>query len=165
MVSPVRRLKRRIWLGRHVDVVRAGQIAAVGRTQEAEAVLQDLEHAVAVDVLAVARVGLEDAEDDVLLARAGQPLDTHGLGHLHQLVDRLGLEHRQVHRALGGRELGLADDLRGVYFEHLGRLIVGARAAVVAGPIVRIAVAVAVALSAATTATTAADHRRDADLC
>ena len=117
--------------GRHVDVVRAGEIGAVGGTQEAEAVLQDLQHAVAVDVLAVARMRLEDAEDDVLLARAGQALDAHGLGHLDQLVDRLGLEHRQVHRALGGRELGLADDLRCVYLEHLRRLLVGTRAAVV----------------------------------
>src|SRR6202035_1762574 len=54
-----------------VDVIRSREIRAVGRAQEAEAVLQDLEYAVAVDVLAVPRVRLEDREDDVLLARAG----------------------------------------------------------------------------------------------
>jgi len=47
-----------------------GQIGAVRPSAETEAVLQYLEHAVAVDVLAVARVRLEDREDDVLLARA-----------------------------------------------------------------------------------------------
>src|SRR5687767_5671952 len=98
---------------------------------------------------------LEDAEDDVLLARTGQALDAHGLGHLDQLVDRLGLEHRQVHRALGGRELGLADDFRCVYLESLLRLFVGALTAVVRA-VVRIAIAVTVALMAsATSATTA----------
>ncbi len=60
-----------------VDVVRPGEIRAVGGAQEAEAVLQDLQHAVAVDVLAAARMRLEDREDDVLLARAGQVLQPH----------------------------------------------------------------------------------------
>jgi hypothetical protein len=113
------------------------------------------EHAVAVDVFAVARMGLQDAEDDVLLARAGHALHAHGIGHLDQLVDRLGLEDREVHRALGGREIGLADDLGLVYFEHLLRQLVGTRPAVVSRPVVRIAVAVAVAmLSTAATTTT-----------
>src|SRR5687768_9835411 len=99
---------------------------------------------------------LEDAEDDVLLARAGHALDAHGLGHLDQLVDRLGLEHRQVHRAARGSEVGLADDLRGVYLESFRGLIVGARAPVVAAAIVRIAVAVAIALMASASATATA---------
>src|SRR5687767_8684234 len=101
---------------------------------------------------------LEDAEDDVLLARTGQALDAHGLGHLDQLVDRLGLEHRQVHRALGGRELGLADDFRCVYLERLLWLFVGACATVVRA-IVRIAVAVAVALLATTASSSTAVTR------
>src|SRR5690242_14644464 len=48
---------------RYIYIVRSREIGAVGRAQEAEAVLQDLEHAVAVDVLAVARMRLQDAED------------------------------------------------------------------------------------------------------
>jgi len=38
--------------GRDVDVVGTGQIGTVGGAQEAEAVLQDFQHAVAGDVLA-----------------------------------------------------------------------------------------------------------------
>jgi hypothetical protein len=60
---------------RDVDVVGAGEVGAVRRAQEAEAVLQDLQHAVAVDVLAALGVALEDREDDVLLARAGHVLE------------------------------------------------------------------------------------------
>ena len=77
IVSPVRRLKRRIWRRADVDVVGAREVRAFGRAQEAEAVLQDLEHAVAVDVLAVPRVRLQDREDDVLLARASEVFETH----------------------------------------------------------------------------------------
>mgnify|MGYP000633508087 CR=1 FL=1 len=41
---------------------------------------------------AAAGVRLQDREDDVLFARAGEALETHGLGHLHQLVNGLRLE-------------------------------------------------------------------------
>src|SRR3569833_2103392 len=105
--------------GADIDVVRAGQIGAVGRSQEAEAVLQNLQHAVAVDVLAVPRVCLEDGEDDVLLAGAGYALQAHRLGQLHQLMDGPGLQLRQVHRSPRLRELRRADDLRIVCVEHL----------------------------------------------
>ena len=48
-------------LGRgHVDVVRAREVEAVSATEEAVAVRQDLEDAVAEDVLAVPRMDLED---------------------------------------------------------------------------------------------------------
>ncbi len=95
-----------------VDVVRAGQVRAVGRAQEAEAVLQDLEHAVAVDVLAAAGMRLEDREDDVLLARAGDVLQVHRGREVHQRRDRLGLQLGQVHRAARGRQLGGRDDVQ-----------------------------------------------------
>jgi hypothetical protein len=100
-----------------------------------------------------ARVRLEDAEDDVLLARAGHALHAHGLGHLDQFVDRLGLEHRQVHRASWWREVGLADDFGLVYLEHLRWLLVVTRTAVVPA-VIRIAVAVAVAAMLSPTTTT-----------
>ncbi len=63
--------------GRNIDVVGAGKVRTVGRAQEAEAVLQDLEHAIAIDALAVAGVGLQDREDDVLLARTRDTFKTH----------------------------------------------------------------------------------------
>src|ERR1039457_774492 len=103
----------------HVDVIRPGQIEAVGRAQEAKAVLQDLEHAVAIDVLTIARVRLEDREDDVLLARAREVLQTHRLGHLHEFVNRLGLQLGQIHRAARERQIGRTDDLGVVLADRL----------------------------------------------
>src|SRR6185437_14734811 len=137
--------------GADVDVVGTGQVGAVGRAQEAEAVLQDLEHAVAVDVLPIARVRLEDGEDDVLLARAGEAVESHGLGDLDQLVDGLRLELREIHRGPGAHELRGTDDLGVVDVERLRLVhqIVRATAAVAVGAIVAIAVAVTIAAAVA----------------
>jgi hypothetical protein len=101
-----------------VDVVGTRQVRAFRRAQEAEAVLQDLEHAVPVDAFAVAGVRLEDREDDVLLARAGQVFEAHRLGELEQLRNRLVLQRAQVHRLAAGFELGRADDVEIVAFHH-----------------------------------------------
>src|SRR6185437_10527760 len=164
--------------GADVDVVGPCQVGAVGRAQEAEAVLQDLQHAVAVDVLPIARMRLEDGEDDVLLARAGEAVEPHGLGDLDQLVDGLRLELREVHRGPRAHELRGADDLRVVDVEGL-RLVhrlVGAAAAVAIRP-VAVAIAVAVTIAAAVARTLGpvaaliaevASHRllsRNADSC
>ena len=54
--------------GTDVNVVGPCEIGAVGRTQKTEAVLQNLEHTIAIDIRAVARVRLENRENDVLLA-------------------------------------------------------------------------------------------------
>ena len=125
-----------------VDVVRTGEIARVGRAQEAEAVLQDLEHAVAVDVLALAGVRLEHAENDVLLARAAHVLEAHGLGQLDQIADRTLLELRQIHRAAAAREVRRRNDLQ--IIAALGQIAV----ILVRGPAaVGVAVAVVVALA------------------
>ena len=94
-----------------VNVVRSREIARIRGAQEAETVLQDLEHAVAVDVLTLAGMGLQDAEDDVLFARAAHVLETHGLGQLHQVADGALLELGEVHRAAAAREVGLSNDL------------------------------------------------------
>ena len=51
--------------GRDVDVIRSGEVGGVCRSQEAESVLQDLDHALADDVLALFCLGLEDREDQV----------------------------------------------------------------------------------------------------
>ncbi len=80
-----------------VDVVGAGEIGAVGGAQEAEAVLEDLEHAVPEDVLAALRVALQDREDDVLLAGPGHVLEAHRLREGDELSHRLVLQLGEIH--------------------------------------------------------------------
>src|SRR5690606_11143096 len=86
--------------GRNVDVVGPCQVGAVRGAQEAEPVLQDLENAVAVDVLALLGLGLEDFEDDVLFAGAGQSFKAQGFGKAYEFVSRLLLEFGKVHGLL-----------------------------------------------------------------
>src|SRR5690606_38380716 len=82
--------------GRDVGVVRAGQVAGLCRAQGAEAVRQDLQHAVGLHALAVAGQHLEQGEDHVLLAGTGHALvDVQLLGDLQQLVRRHALEVAQ----------------------------------------------------------------------
>ncbi|MNM74426.1 hypothetical protein D3C81_861870 [compost metagenome] len=83
--------------GRDVDVVRAGQIGRVGGTQEAEAILKNLQHAIARDFLAAFRVLLQQREDDVLFARTSHVFQAHGIGHFQQFGNRLLLEFGQIH--------------------------------------------------------------------
>ena len=79
-----------------VGVVRAGQVAGLGRAEEAEAVRQDLQHAVGLHAFAVAGQHLQDREDDVLLAGAGHALaDLQLVGDLQQLVRGHALEVAQ----------------------------------------------------------------------
>src|SRR5690606_32087409 len=65
---------------------------------EAEAVLQNLEHALAENILAVLRVRLQDREDDVLLAGAGEVLEPHGLAELDEVGHVACLELGEIHR-------------------------------------------------------------------
>ena len=104
MVSPVRRSKRRICAGRDVDVVGAGQVVVLGRAQEAEAVGQALQHAFGEDQAALFGLGLQDLEDQFLLAQAGGAGDVHVLGHLVELLNAHVLQLDQVER--GGAVLG-----------------------------------------------------------
>ncbi len=137
--------------GTDVDIVRTRQVRTVGGTQEPESVLQDLQDAVAVDILAVAGMRLQDREDDVLLARPGQVLQPHGLGELDQLVDRPGLQLGEIHRAARLGQLGWTDDLRVVGVERL-RLVhhlVGTSPAVAVAVTVVIAAAIAVTIAVA----------------
>ncbi len=55
---------------RNVNVIRAGQIVVVGRTEETVAVGQDLQYAFGEDVAFFFALGLENLEDQVLLAQA-----------------------------------------------------------------------------------------------
>src|SRR5690606_102544 len=86
--------------GRDVGVVRAGQVAGLGAAQEAEAVGQDLQHAVGLHALVGAGKHLEQGEDHFLLARPGHAfVDVELLGDVEQLVRRHPLELAQ--RILG----------------------------------------------------------------
>src|SRR5690606_23518889 len=107
----------------HVDVVRPRQIRAVRRAQEAEAILQDLEHAVAVDVLAGARMRLENREDDVLVARASKILETHLLREFDERRSGLQLQLRQIHRLTRSRERRRGNDAYGSGIEIVDRQI------------------------------------------
>ena len=86
---------------REVDVVGRRHVARFGRAQEAEAVGQDLEDAVAEDLLAVLGALLHDREHQLLLAHAGDVLDLQRLAHLDELGDVDGLSVRRG--AWGGR--------------------------------------------------------------
>jgi hypothetical protein len=61
--------------GRDVDVVGAGGVAGVRAAQEAEAVRQDLQHAVGEDLFAGAGALLDDGEHQLLLAHAAGVFD------------------------------------------------------------------------------------------
>ena len=62
-------------VGRDIDVVGAGEIIGLGRAQEAEAVRQHLDRALAHDLLAILGLDLEDREHQVLLAQRRGALD------------------------------------------------------------------------------------------
>jgi hypothetical protein len=83
--------------GRDVDIVRAGHVRGLRGTQETEAVLQDLQNPVTVDGVLVFGLGLENREDDVLLARAADVFDAEFLGHFNQLRGGFCFEFCQVH--------------------------------------------------------------------
>ncbi len=75
---------------RDIDVVRACQVGARRRAQEAEAVLQDLEDAL--DVFALLGLGLQYGEDLVLLAHTVDAVDLHRARHVRKLRGGLSFE-------------------------------------------------------------------------
>src|SRR6185312_1035960 len=85
----------------HIDVVRARQVIGFGRAQEAEAVLQHFEYAVAIDRLIIVGEGLQDREHHVLLAERGRVLDLQLLGKGQKLRRGLAFEFLEVHRKYG----------------------------------------------------------------
>jgi hypothetical protein len=85
-------------VGRHVDVVRAGQIVGIGGAEEAEAVLQHLDRAHAHDLLAVLGLDLEDGEHQLLLAQGRGALDPQFFGHGHQIGGGFLLQVFEMHR-------------------------------------------------------------------
>ena len=81
----------------HVNVVGAGQVVGLRRAQEAEAVLQGLQHARAEDRLIVLGKLPEDRKHQILPAHRVRVLDLELLGVVDQLSRGLGLELLQVH--------------------------------------------------------------------
>src|SRR2546429_40994 len=68
--------------GRHVDVVGAGEVRGVRGAQEAEAVLEHFQRAIAEDGFALLRLVLQEREDQLLLAKAVGTLELVGVRHV-----------------------------------------------------------------------------------
>src|SRR5208337_4587206 len=67
--------------GRHVNVVRSGQIVVVRGTEEAVAVGEDFKDAFSEDVAFLFALRLEDLENEILLAEAAGPRNLKGAGN------------------------------------------------------------------------------------
>ena len=83
-----------------VDVVGPRQIVGFRRPQEAEPVLQHLEHAVAEDRHVVLGELLQNGEHHLLLAQGAGVLDPQFFRVRQQLGRRFGLEFLEIHRRL-----------------------------------------------------------------
>src|SRR4030095_10876569 len=88
-------------------------MVVIGRAQKAEAVGQDLEHALAVYETALLGLGAEDGEDELLLAHVRGALDAEALRDLRQLADLLRLEHLEIEGLIACRRFVLGLDLGG----------------------------------------------------
>ena len=94
-VSPVRRPNFADLRGRDIDVVGTGEIIGVGRAQEAEAVLQHLDDALADDLDVAAGELLQNREQQFLLAQERGVLDFMLLGESEEFGGGLGLQVRK----------------------------------------------------------------------
>ena len=83
--------------GRDVDVVRAGEVVVVRGAEEAVAVGEDFEHALGEDVAFFFALGLEDLEDEVLLAEAGGAGDVEAAGEFAQFGNVVLFEFGNCH--------------------------------------------------------------------
>jgi len=83
--------------GRDIDVVRAGEVIGLRRTQETETVLKDFEHPRARDFDFLVGQLLEDREQHILLAHGRGILDLEFFGKAEQICRRLGLEIAELH--------------------------------------------------------------------
>ena len=88
-------------VGADVDVVRSRQIVRLGRPQEAEAVLDDLQHAAATDFPALFRMLLQDRKHHLALAHGRGVLDLPFLGHRQQVGGAFCLEVGQIQAFFG----------------------------------------------------------------
>src|SRR5690606_10747564 len=83
--------------GRNIDIVRAGQVIGIGRAQEAEAILKDLDDALADDLDLLTRQLLEDREHQLLLAQHAGILDLERLGKSDEIGRRFALQFLELH--------------------------------------------------------------------
>ena len=88
-------------VGRDIDVIGTGQIVGLGATQEAEAVLKHLEHAIAADDPVFLSQFLEDGEHHVALAHRRGVLDLQLFGQREKILRALRLEISEVQAVLG----------------------------------------------------------------
>src|ERR1035437_1136552 len=88
--------------GRDVDVVRTGEIVVLGRPQEPESIRQHLEDALREDQAEAFGLGLQDLEDQLLLAQRGRALDLEVLRDLDELRHRVVVQRPDVENGLGG---------------------------------------------------------------
>ncbi len=72
---------------RDVNVVRVGEVGSVGGAEEAEAVRQNLQCAIAVDGIAVLCLGFQDGVDQLHLAHPVGVFDGQFGGHVQQFAD------------------------------------------------------------------------------
>jgi len=93
--------------GRDIDIVRTRKIVGVRAAQEAEAVRQDLEHAVGDDLDFLVGQGLEDGEQQVLLAQVRGVLDLEPLGEGDQIGRRLLVQLGEGDAAIGDDRLAV----------------------------------------------------------
>jgi len=107
--SPVCRLKRRICEGETVDVVGAREVGGFRRAQEAEAVRQYLQRAVAEDRDPFLRQALEQREDQVLLAQPARVLDAVRDGHIDERRD---VQHLQFGQMVGNGDTAVGGGCR-----------------------------------------------------
>src|SRR6185437_11689548 len=120
---------------RHVDVVGSGKVGLVVRAQEAEAVLQDFQHALGPDAAAGLGVRAQDVEDHVLLAGARDAfLDAEFLGHLQQLHRVLLFQLGEVDQAFRIARVGFVAGDVGRQAIGIGTLAVAAACVAAAAP-------------------------------
>ena len=109
--------------GRDVDVVGPGQVVVVGRAQEAEPVGQHFQHALGEDQAVFLGLGLEDLEDQLLLAQPAVVLDAEVAGDVVQLGNGLLLQLGEIHSVSGlgvGGRAGLASFSAGAHQQAPG---------------------------------------------
>jgi hypothetical protein len=85
-----------------VHVVRPGHVAAEGGAQEAVAVRQYFEHAVAVDDAVLGGAGLEQGEDEFLLAHGTGVLKLVLFRKIHEILHLSRLEFSEIEDAFFG---------------------------------------------------------------
>src|SRR5580704_10912590 len=81
---------------RNIDVVGTRQVVVIRRAQEAEAVGQDFQHALAEDRSVLGGLRLQHRKDHLLLAHVGGAVDVEVARHLRQLCNLRALERLEV---------------------------------------------------------------------